>query len=103
MSLAQWRQFNFFDKQQATDPVEKGKTPAIFQKQDISVFATGRGHIVLSDSSGSVYIVDRSFKTQKFLAYDGGRVSHMKQLRQKNVLVTVGVSNGNSVCAFVFH
>lgn len=31
MSLAQWRQFNFFDKQQATDPIEKGKTPAIFQ------------------------------------------------------------------------
>lgn len=31
MSLAQWRQFNFFDKQQATDPIEKGKTPAVFQ------------------------------------------------------------------------
>lgn len=31
MSLAQWRQFNFFDKQQAIDPIEKGKTPAVFQ------------------------------------------------------------------------
>ncbi|OAC97684.1 hypothetical protein MUCCIDRAFT_154612 [Mucor lusitanicus CBS 277.49] len=62
MSLAQWRQFNFFDKQQAIDPIEKGKTPAVFQ-------------------------------TQKFIAYDGGRVTHMKQLKQKNVLVTVGVSD----------
>lgn len=31
MSLAQWRQFNFFDKQQTTDPIEKGKTPPVFQ------------------------------------------------------------------------
>jgi vacuolar protein sorting-associated protein 11 len=31
MSLAQWRQFNFFDKQQTSDPVQKGKSPAIFQ------------------------------------------------------------------------
>ncbi|KAI8352515.1 hypothetical protein BD560DRAFT_408869 [Blakeslea trispora] len=90
MSLAQWRQFNFFDKQQATDANDKGQTPAVFQKQDISVFATGRGHIVLADSAGSVYIVDRSFKTQRFLAYDGGRVSHLKQLKQKNILITVG-------------
>lgn len=35
MSLAQWRQFNFFDKQQATDPIEKGKTPAIFQVSNL--------------------------------------------------------------------
>lgn len=90
MSLAQWRQFNFFDKQQSTDPVEKGKTPAVFQNQDISVFATGRGYIILADSKGNVYIVDRSFKTQMFIAYDGGRVTHLKQLKQKNILVTVG-------------
>ena len=36
--------------------------------------------------------MDRSFKTQMFIAYDGGRVTHLKQLKQKNVLVTVGVS-----------
>lgn len=55
------------------------------------MFATGRGHIVLADSKGNVYIVDRSFKTQMFIAYDGGRVTHLKQLKQKNILVTVGV------------
>lgn len=31
MSLNQWRQFNFFDKQQATDPNDHGKSPTIFQ------------------------------------------------------------------------
>lgn len=56
------------------------------------MFATGRGYIILADSKGNVYIVDRSFKTQMFIAYDGGRVTHLKQLKQKNILVTVGVS-----------
>ncbi|KAI8878575.1 vacuolar protein sorting-associated protein 11 [Backusella circina FSU 941] len=90
MSIAQWRQFNFFDKQQAFDPVEKNKTPSLFQKQDISVFAAGRGHVAVSDSTGNVYIADRSFKTQMFTAYDGGRVTHLKQMKQKNILVTIG-------------
>lgn len=30
MSLAQWRQFNFFDKHQALDPEDKNKSPAVF-------------------------------------------------------------------------
>ena len=31
MSIAQWRQFNFFDKQQVIDPTDKSKSPAAFQ------------------------------------------------------------------------
>jgi hypothetical protein len=27
-----------------------------------------------------------------FTAYDGGRVTHLKQMKQKNILVTIGVS-----------
>ncbi|KAF7729543.1 hypothetical protein EC973_004217 [Apophysomyces ossiformis] len=57
MSLAQWRQFNFFDRQQEIDENNKTKSPEIFQS---------------------------------FLAYDGGRVTHLKQLKQRNILVTVG-------------
>ncbi|KAI9033781.1 hypothetical protein CLU79DRAFT_725381 [Phycomyces nitens] len=90
MSLSQWRQFNFFDKQQITDAVDKSKAPQLFQSQDITVFAAGRGHVAYADSSGSVFITDRHFKAQSFLAYEGGRVTHIKQLKQKNVLVTIG-------------
>lgn len=62
----------------------------------------------MADSKGNVYIVDRSFKTQMFIAYDGGRVTHLKQLKQKNILVTIGVSierqkrfdSGNSVIIY---
>ncbi|KAI8144963.1 hypothetical protein BJV82DRAFT_64494 [Fennellomyces sp. T-0311] len=49
MSIAQWRQFNFFDKQQAVDPSDKSKSPAVFQKPDISVITSGRGQIALAD------------------------------------------------------
>ncbi|CEP09879.1 hypothetical protein [Parasitella parasitica] len=71
MSLAQWRQFNFFDKQQATDPADKTKTPAIFQFFDYDDIAPLTKYSI--HSSGTVYLVDRTFKTQRFLAYDGGR------------------------------
>ncbi|CAG8604564.1 4777_t:CDS:10, partial [Ambispora gerdemannii] len=37
-----------------------------------------------------VYIIDRNFNVQQFLAYDGGRVTHMKQIKQRNILVTIG-------------
>ncbi|ORE02914.1 hypothetical protein BCV72DRAFT_307428 [Rhizopus microsporus var. microsporus] len=49
MSLNQWRQFNFFDKQQVTDSNDHGKTPAVFQKHDLLVFTAGRGQIAAAD------------------------------------------------------
>lgn len=36
--------------------------------------------------------MDRNFSVQSFIAYDGGRITHLKQLKQKNILITVGVS-----------
>ncbi|CAI2179070.1 378_t:CDS:10 [Funneliformis geosporum] len=60
MSVKQWRQFNFFDVQQVKDPRDATKSPEIFQKPDITVSTSG------------------------------GRVSHMKQMKQKNILLTVG-------------
>ncbi|GBC08910.1 hypothetical protein RclHR1_08490004 [Rhizophagus clarus] len=41
-------------------------------------------------SSGYVHIVDRAFNVQSFIAHEGGRVTHMKQIKQKNILLTVG-------------
>ncbi|CAG8787311.1 21745_t:CDS:10, partial [Dentiscutata erythropus] len=57
----QWRQFNFFDVQQVKDANEPTKPPAIFLKPDLAVSTSGRG-----------------------------RVSHMKQMKQKNILSTIG-------------
>jgi hypothetical protein len=49
--------------------------------------------MVVADRSGLVHIIDKALQVESFLAYDSGRVTHMKQLRQRNILVTVGVSN----------
>ncbi|KAI8391063.1 uncharacterized protein BYT42DRAFT_180867 [Radiomyces spectabilis] len=49
MSLTQWRQFNFFNKQQVKDPDDASQSPSIFQKSGLTVFAAGRGHIITAD------------------------------------------------------
>ncbi|CAJ0917859.1 15143_t:CDS:10 [Entrophospora sp. SA101] len=74
------QEFNFFDVQQIKDPNNTNATPAIFQKPDITSSTSGR----------YVHVVDKSFNVQSFLAYDGGRITHMKQIKQKNILVTIG-------------
>jgi hypothetical protein len=51
----------------------------------------------LTHSTGFVHLIDREFNTRSFLAYDGGRVTHLKQLKQSNVIITVGVS---LLCSF---
>ncbi|CAG8460462.1 14103_t:CDS:10 [Acaulospora morrowiae] len=85
-SSDQWRQYNFFDVQQIRDPLDPTKPPAIFQKPDITSSTSGRGSIILAD----ILFIDRTFNVQKFLAYEGGRVAHMKQMKQKNILLTIG-------------
>src|SRR4051812_33167977 len=95
MSVLQWRQFNFFDKQQVNDQTNSAQSPAIFQRNDITASTSGRGHIILGDAHGYVFIVDKQFQVNSFRAYssdngDDGRVSHLKQLKQRNVLVTIG-------------
>lgn len=48
--------------------------------------------MVVADRSGLVHIIEKGLQVESFLAYDSGRVTHIKQLRQRNILVTVGVS-----------
>ncbi|RUS22924.1 hypothetical protein BC937DRAFT_94921 [Endogone sp. FLAS-F59071] len=86
MSLAQWRQFAFFDR---ISP-ETGDTAHVLQNINATAFTSGRGRLVVADAQGSVHIMDRSFSVQSFIAYDGGRITHLKQLKQKNILITVG-------------
>lgn len=62
------------------------------QSIESNVATSGRGHMVVADRSGWVYIIDKGLQGEGFLAYNSGRVTHMKQLKQRNILVTVGVS-----------
>ncbi|KAF9150102.1 hypothetical protein BG015_008084 [Linnemannia schmuckeri] len=88
--MALQRQFNFFDKVELKDPEDPSKSPEIFKSIESNVATSGRGHMVVADRSGLVHIIDKALQVESFLAYDSGRVTHMKQLRQRNILVTVG-------------
>ncbi|KAG0274266.1 hypothetical protein BGZ95_009950 [Linnemannia exigua] len=88
--MALQRQFNFFEKVELKDPEDPSKSPEIFKSIESNVATSGRGHMVVADRSGLVHIIDKALQVESFLAYDSGRVTHMKQLRQRNILVTVG-------------
>ncbi|KAG0044794.1 hypothetical protein BGZ83_009928 [Gryganskiella cystojenkinii] len=88
--MALQRQFNFFDKVELKDPEDSTKSPEIFQSIESNVATSGRGHMVVADRSGLVHIIDKNLQVESFLAYESGRITHMKQLKQRNILVTVG-------------
>ncbi|KAG0332221.1 hypothetical protein BG000_010237 [Podila horticola] len=88
--MALQRQFNFFDKAEVKDSEDSSKSPEIFKSIEANVATSGRGHMVVADRSGLVHIIDKGLQVESFLAYDSGRVTHLKQLRQRNILVTVG-------------
>ncbi|KAG0353979.1 hypothetical protein BG005_006814 [Podila minutissima] len=88
--MALQRQFNFFDKAEVKDPEDSSKSPEIFKSIESNVATSGRGHMVVADRSGLVHIIEKGLQVESFLAYDSGRVTHIKQLRQRNILVTVG-------------
>ncbi|KAI1314698.1 hypothetical protein EDD11_001867 [Mortierella claussenii] len=88
--MALQRQFTFFDKVEVKDPEDSSSSPEIFKSIESNVATSGRGHMVVADRAGLVHIIDRNLQDESFLAYDSGRVTHMKQLKQRNILVTVG-------------
>ncbi|XP_048036590.1 vacuolar protein sorting-associated protein 11 homolog [Megalobrama amblycephala] len=86
-AFLQWRRFVFFDKETVKDPSENGKN---FQlPMGISACDSGRGHIVLGDMDGQIWFLTRSLQLSSFQAYKL-RVTHLYQLKQHNILVSVG-------------
>ncbi|KAF9158723.1 hypothetical protein DFQ26_007306 [Actinomortierella ambigua] len=109
--MAAQREFSFFEKVELKDPEDPSKSPEVFKTIEANVATSGRGHIVVADillqfrahvfasscdldmrraRSGLLHIVDKNLKVESFVAYERGRVTHVKQLKQRNILVTVG-------------
>ena len=66
-----------------------------YQDMNISACTSGRGQLILSDHEGALYFLDRQMELKMFRAYEI-RVSHLHQMKQHNILVTVGVG----ICEF---
>ena len=60
------------------------------QDIDISVATSGHGLIIVGDFEGSIYFIDRKLNVENLQAYEIA-VSHLFQLRQHNLLVSIGV------------
>eukprot|EP00163_Fabomonas_tropica_P014549 TRINITY_DN2645_c0_g3_i4.p1 TRINITY_DN2645_c0_g3~~TRINITY_DN2645_c0_g3_i4.p1 ORF type:complete len:454 (+),score=82.80 TRINITY_DN2645_c0_g3_i4:150-1511(+) len=80
--MYQWRRFQFFEKDLVKETGE-------IDKLDIQCTASGRGHLLFADSTGMIVVADRNFAVHSFPAYDL-QVTHLVQLRQRNILVSVG-------------
>jgi len=87
--VLQWRKFTFFDKILVGDPSNASISNKEIQGLDIKACTSGRGQILLGDSSGYVHIADRNFTLTSFQAYEVS-VSHLKQMKQRNVLISIG-------------
>ena len=61
------------------------------QELDVTCSSAGRGQLVIGDQEGTVFILDKQLSISAFRAYSES-VTHLHQLRQHNLLFTVGVS-----------
>lgn len=88
MTFLQWRRFTFFDK----ETVKRFGSDEDFtglKDIDITTCTSGHGSIVFGDTEGAVHMLNRDLDLISFRAYEL-RVSHLYQLKQHNIIVSVG-------------
>ncbi|KAJ7693653.1 hypothetical protein B0H17DRAFT_1059396 [Mycena rosella] len=85
-----WRNFPFFDVVPVKDVHDLDAPPEIFKiTPEISTIIPSSAGVLVADIYGTIHILNRDFEAQRtWIAYEGGRVTHMAERR--GVLVTVG-------------
>ncbi|KAF7340010.1 E3 ubiquitin-protein ligase PEP5 [Mycena venus] len=85
-----WRQFPFFNEVPTRDAHDLNASPEIFKTTpEISTILPSSAGVLVADIYGTIHILNREFEAQRtWVAYEGGRVTHMAERR--GVLVTVG-------------
>lgn len=58
---------------------------------DVSICASGRGQLIVGDNEGFLHMINRQLQVNAFKAYEI-RVSHLFQMKQHSLLISVGVS-----------
>ncbi|KAK2560039.1 Vacuolar protein sorting-associated protein 11-like protein [Acropora cervicornis] len=69
MALLQWRRFNFFEKEILKDPGTNQPFSGL-KDVDITACTSGRGQLVIGDSSGFVHFLSRDLTITSFKAYE---------------------------------
>ncbi|KAI8806579.1 hypothetical protein BJ742DRAFT_816359 [Cladochytrium replicatum] len=87
----QWRQFSFFDREEVVDAQDHAKVPQWLQNLDITAFASGRGNLFFGSADGTITVVNHFLSVvMQWQGYPKKPVSQLKQIKSKNVLVTIG-------------
>ncbi|KAJ0174764.1 hypothetical protein K1T71_009872 [Dendrolimus kikuchii] len=92
MAFLEWRKFSFFDFHQNVD---SGKIAEHLQDTNVTVAASGHGHVVLCDATGWASLVSRTWDITPFKAYEQ-TITLAQQLPHDPYLVTIG-EDGPSV------
>lgn len=82
-SKRQWRRFNFFEKEIVSN------TSHLAQRE-ITAFVSGGGLLFAGDAFGFVSILDRSFHEIVRFRANYQRVTHLKYISTRDILVTLG-------------
>ncbi|EFQ97033.1 hypothetical protein MGYG_00077 [Nannizzia gypsea CBS 118893] len=93
MALTSWKTFNFFDVSQVDFVDSEGSS--VFTN-DVSSVCTGSDNLFVGTTNGTVHILSRAYKVvRSFRAYDGGSVTHMRQVPSTSYLVTISEDLSN--------
>ncbi|PIK39430.1 putative vacuolar protein sorting-associated protein 11-like [Apostichopus japonicus] len=88
MIVLQWRRFTFFDKE-TVKRLGSDEDFTGLKDVDITACTSGHGNIVFGDTEGAIHMLSRDLDLVSFRAYEL-RVSHLYQLKQHNIIVSVG-------------
>lgn len=100
MALLHWRKFVFFDEEYVVD-TELNQLVSLEEPKDViddgqpfvtvklSCSSSGRGNILLGDTNGYVYIINRYLKVNSFRA-NQKFTSHVKQVPKLPIFITCG-------------
>ncbi|KAJ3414393.1 Vacuolar protein sorting-associated protein 11 [Chytridiales sp. JEL 0842] len=93
-TTVQWRQFEFFDRETVVDNADPAKVPAWLQTTEITACTGGRGSLFFADIKGHIHIVNSGMSViYSYQAYTQ-KVTHIKLLKSRNIMVTIGDDEG---------
>ncbi|KAJ5559055.1 hypothetical protein N7461_003027 [Penicillium sp. DV-2018c] len=92
MALTSWKAFNFID----VSPVKLPEKSSSIFNSDLSSICTGSANLFVGTTDGFVHIVSSAFRVvRSFKAHDTGSITHMRQINDTALLVTVSEDLSN--------
>ncbi|KAJ5783097.1 hypothetical protein N7457_004871 [Penicillium paradoxum] len=92
MALTSWKAFNFID----VSPVKLPEDSSSVFNSDLSTICTGSSNLFVGTTDGFVHIISSGFRTvRSFKAHDTGSITHMRQINNTALLVTVAEDLSN--------